>query len=242
MARLHRRLVSAVLSAALLAGGPGAALAADAQPDAAQSSVGKTIASLKARIAQVRHKIALARDYDDIENVQSAYGYYVDKNLFAQEADLYAKGATMEMAQRGVYVGADSIRRFHAADRPGPSENRLLDHPQLQPVIHVAPDGKTAKVRAIMWQMMGQAGGRGTIGSGVYENEMVKEDGVWKIGTLHTYNTYVFPYDGGPTKAAPAMPGPSATVPPDRPASFAFEGFPTVYEIPYHYKNPVTGR
>ena len=149
----------------------------------------------------------------------------------------------MEMAQRGVYVGADSIRRFHAADKPGPAENRLLDHPQLQPVIHVAPDGKTAKVRAIMWQMMGQAGGRGTIGSGVYENEMVKEDGVWKIKTLHFYFTFGSDYDKGWGRDAIQNPKPtSGQAPGGRPPSVAYELYPVAYIPPFHYANPVSGR
>jgi hypothetical protein len=53
------------------------------------------------------------RGYDQIENLESAYGYYLDKNLWDQLADLFAKdGSTMELAQRGVYVGQDHIRAF----------------------------------------------------------------------------------------------------------------------------------
>ncbi len=38
------------------------------------------------------------------------------------------------------------------------------------------------------------------------------------------------------------MPGPSKTYPPDTPPSFTFQMFPTVYEIPFHYAHPVTGK
>jgi triacylglycerol lipase len=38
------------------------------------------------------------------------------------------------------------------------------------------------------------------------------------------------------------VPGPSKTYPPDAPPTFTFQMFPTVYEIPFHYVHPVTGR
>jgi hypothetical protein len=37
------------------------------------------------------------------------------------------------------------------------------------------------------------------------------------------------------------VPGPSESFPPDAPPSFVFAMFPTVYEFPYHYRNPVSG-
>ena len=39
-----------------------------------------------------------------------------------------------------------------------------------------------------------------------------------------------------------AMPGPSSAMPPDAPPTTAFAMFPAVYDIPFHYPNPVTGR
>ena len=232
--KLRHALLSLALAALALP-----AQAADAST--AQNSA-KTIAALKTRIAALRLEVARAKAYDQVENLFDIFGYYVDKNQFAQEADLWARKGTMEMAQRGVYVGQDSVRRFHAADREGPNVNRLLDHPMLGQVIHVSPDGKSAKVRARMWQMMGGPGARATLGGGVYENEAILEDGVWKIQSEHTYNTYVAGYDVGPATSSPTMPGPNPNVPPDLPTTVKFEGFPKVYDIPIHYKNPVSGR
>jgi hypothetical protein len=205
----------------------------------------QTVAQLEARLARTRAEIERVRAYDQIENLESAYGYYLDKNLWDQLADLFAKDSTMELAQRGVYQGQDHIRAFlHAfGGAEGPHLNQLGDHLNLQPVIHVAPDGKTAKVRARVLQMMGTAGRSASMSGAVYENAFVKEDGVWKYKTDHAYNTWVINYDGGWAKQTRGtLPGPNKTVPPDEPPSLVFEAFPKTFDLPWSYKNPVTGR
>jgi hypothetical protein len=205
-----------------------------------------TLAQLEARLAETRAKIERVRGYDQIENLESAYGYYLDKNLWDQLADLFARdGSTMELAQRGSYVGQDHIRAFlHAfGGAEGPHLNQLGDHLNLQPVILVSPDGKTARVRARVLQMMGGAGANASMSGAVYVNEFVNEDGVWKYKTDHAYNTWVISYNGGWAKQTRGtLPGPNKTVPPDRPPSLVFEAFPKTFDLPWNYKNPVTGK
>ena len=60
----------------------------------------------------------------------------------------------------------------------------------------MAPDGQTAKVRIRMLQQMG-TGARASMGASIYENEAVKEDGVWKFSKVHTMNTMSASYVGG---------------------------------------------
>ena len=212
---------------------------------AADASGAKTVAALKAKIAETRLKIDRVNDYDSIENLQDAYGYYLDKNLWDQLADLFAKdGSRIELAQRGYYVGQDHIRAFlhDFGGKEGPRENGLGDHLQVQPVIHVSADGKTARIRSRMLQMMGSAGARASWGGAIYENEYVKLDGVWQIKDDHAYNTFTAPYDGGPLKSTGGLPGKSKRLPPDGEPSMKLEAFPRVLDLPIHYKNPVTGR
>jgi hypothetical protein len=86
-------------------------------------------------------------------------------------------------------------------------------------------------------------GPRASMGGAVYENEAVKENGVWKFSKVHAYNTFSAGYEGGWTKVTSSnVPGPSKDFPPDAPPTFAFQMFPTVYNFPFHYANPVTGR
>ena len=77
----------------------------------------------------------------------------------------------------------------------------------------------------------------------VYVNEFVNEDGVWKYKTDHAYNTWVINYNGGWAKQTRGtLPGPNKAVPPDRPPSLVFEAFPKTFDLPWNYKNPVTGK
>ena len=199
-----------------------------------------------AMLSSAARRIGRVKDYYELENLESAYGYYLDKNLFNNLADLFATDGSMELAQRGVYQGRERVRAFllHVFTRDGkegPVEGRLGNHLQLQPVIDVSEDGTTAKIRIRMSQQM-SLGGRASLGGAVYENEAVKENGIWKFKVDHTYNTFSAAYQGGwANGASRGMPGPSPDLPPDAPPTQVFDMFPVVYEIPYHYVNPVTG-
>jgi acetyl esterase/lipase len=86
-------------------------------------------------------------------------------------------------------------------------------------------------------------GPRASMGVSLYQNEFVKEDSVWKFSVDQTFNTWTAGYDGGWVRnPGRTVPGPSRTFPPDTPPTFTFQMFPTVYEIPFHYPHPVTGR
>ncbi len=189
--------------------------------------------------------VKTARDYDEIENLESAYGYYLDKNLWNPLADLFSRNGSIELAQRGVYKGArlrEFLFKVFGRGVEGPVENRLGNHLNLQPVIDVAADGQTARVRARMLQQMSQ-GGRASMGGAIYENEILKEDGLWKFSKVHAYNTFTANYDGGWARGlSRGMPGPAADFPPDSPPTASIAMLPIVYEIPYHYANPVSRR
>ncbi|HXR93627.1 MAG TPA: nuclear transport factor 2 family protein [Steroidobacteraceae bacterium] len=197
-------------------------------------------------LAAAERRLDRVKDFWELENLESAYGYYLDKNLFNNLADLFATDGSMELAQRGVYKGRERVRQFllHVFTRDGkegPVEGRLGNHLQLQPVIDVAADGMSAKIRSRMLQQMSM-GGRASIGGAIYENEAVKENGVWKFKVDHAYNTFTASYTGGWAQGASGyMPGPNPDFPWDAPPTQVFDMFPVVYEIPYHYVNPVTG-
>jgi acetyl esterase/lipase len=227
-------------------GAPSADVAAAALMPAGERSTPPPVRDVSAAVAEAEQIIARVKDYDELENLEGAYGYYLDKDLWTDLSNLFADRSSMELAQRGVYEGRAHIHGFLlkglGRGHEGPVAGMLGNHLQLQPVIDVSRDGKTAKIRSRALQQMA-FGPRAAIASGIYENEAVKVDGIWRFSKDHVYNTLAASYLGGWAHAAqPRPPGESKVVPPDAPPTMKFEMFPVVYDIPFHYANPVTGR
>ena len=202
-----------------------------------------TLASLSARAAALERDITLLEDENAIEKLQRVYGFYSDKQMWTQAADLFAANGTIEVGSRGVYAGKQRVLEFLKLAGPEfPQPGRLFDQMQLQPVVHVAPDGLTAKGRWHMFAQEAVSGEYANWGLGVLENDYVKESGVWKIQSLHLYTTMYTPYEEGWGKTALPNPGPSAELPPDRPPSVAYAPYPAPFVVPFHYENPVAGK
>ncbi len=189
-------------------------------------------------IASIEQRVGLLEDADDIERLHSVYGYYLARYRMDDLAAIFAEDGTIEIAQRGVYAGRESVRRnldlYASID--------LHNHMQYQPVIHVAEDGTRAEMRSRALSIMGEYDEFGMWMGGVYENAFVKEDGVWKIQKDQVFNTYFVPYDVGWKDAEQREPpGITEDNPPDRPPSVEFDMYPTAFLPPFHYDNPVTG-
>jgi hypothetical protein len=202
----------------------------------------KDLAAADPRLAPYARRIQLLKDKDAVENLQAAYGYYFDKSLWGEVAGLFAANGTFEYGQMGVYAGKEHIKKaLLLFGKEGPEAGKLNTYMQLQSVIHVAPDGRTAKARWRGMVQLGRAGQPGQWGEGTYENDYVKEGGVWKLAKLHFYATGFTDYDLGWTKSAIPTAGPSAVVPPDKPPTEVYRAFPGVYIPPFDYPHPVTG-
>jgi hypothetical protein len=202
----------------------------------------RDVTNLEATVARYEQAIARLKSRDALENLQAAYGYYIDKGLWKQAADLFTANATFEYGQRGVYVGrAHLVKAMTVAYGPeGLHQGQLNNYMMLQPIIDVAPDNRTALAR---WRSDVELAvdGKGRWGEGEYENEYVNDHGVWKISKFHFYVTVMADYDQGWKEAPLPLDGPSASAPPDRPPTEVYASLPDVYLPPYHYKNPVTG-
>ncbi len=164
---------------------------------------------------------------------------YLDKGLWSQAADLFASDGEIEVEGRGAQVGKEHVLRYLRAIGPeGPVEGRLYDHMQLAPVVHVSSDGKTAKARWALFAQLARQKDFHEWGTGVYENEYVKDGGVWKIRRLHLYPTMYTPYDAGWGKSVQPYSSFEPELAPDRKPGKKRAAGPA----PYHFANPVTAR
>jgi hypothetical protein len=90
--------------------------------------------------------------------------------------------------------------------------------------------------------MTGTTGGRALWSQSIYENEFVKQGGVWKLKTMHIYPRFIVDAEKGWAKDAQPAPGPSREFPPDRPPTETYEIYPRFHIAPLHFDHPVTGR
>jgi hypothetical protein len=206
---------------------------------------GRTIEAVAEALATVERRLGLLEDVAQLERMNSIYGYYLAHLQWDDLTGIFSPTGTIEIAMRGVYVGAASVRRnlnlYGQAtdDQFGLQHN----HMQFQPVITVAPDGQSAKLRSRALSIMGNWERSSQWMGGVYENDYVKENGVWKIERDQVFNTYFVPYTVGWKDVTPRPPpGITAANPPDAPPTLPFEMYPSAFLPPFHYPNPVTGR
>lgn len=240
---MKHRFCLVAAAAAVLYAAPGLAPAGD--PVVTDSKVindDRRVAILQAKLASLEKQVELLEDAKAIERLQQAYGYYVSEGMGSEAAALFSDSpaASIEYAQQGVYVGKDHIRAFLTHGGEGLKDGEIHEAPIMQGVLHVAPDGKTAKGRWRTLIMGGTYGQDGLWTEGPFENEYVKENGVWKFSRIHWYTTVIGSYDQGWHKKSYPAPGPLADLPPDLPPTDKYAAFPAFYLPPYHYLHPVT--
>ena len=165
----------------------------------------------------------------------------------------------------GRYNGKACVRRLYCdrfrasftGGHNGPIQAFLLDHQQLQPIVDVAADGKTALGRFRAFLQAGSHELRQDTEipplqwweAGIYENQFVKDDGVWKIKLTH-YNLFWQsdyetggdhkPYQGHESHIPKLFPEDPAG--PDEIVGGALPFWPETPVVPFHYPHPVTGK
>lgn len=190
---------------------------------------------LLARIEALEARAQAAEDYRELVNLQGAYGYYVDKGLWDEAADLFAQGGTLEIAGRGVYEGRERVREY-LHHLPPYGDGTIYNHMQLQPVLHIDSAAGSAKGRWRTLMMVGFLGREGRWGEATYENTYVREDGRWRIASLHGIINFYAEYDEGWHRGGVALLRSTEGLQPDRGPSFEYEAHPKAVIAPFHYE------
>lgn len=217
------------------------------------------LAALEAELAEVRHRLAIQEDVQAIRILQFAYGYFMDKCMFAEIVDLFADEAELHF-MGGIFRGKAGARRLYggASGMNGPAHGMLFEHVIAQDIVHVAPDRKTAEGRFRTFMQGGVHRSKTDappsipkqfLEGGVYENRYVREDGVWKFSLFNYRVVWQADFSEGWANApdAPLMvsehratfpenPGGPDAVEPNPPR------WPKAVVMPFHYRHPVTGK
>jgi hypothetical protein len=172
------------------------------------------MSEVESRLAALEKKVTELEDINAIRRLQMAYGYYIDYNRPEETAALFAKDGCVVFLS-GEYVGYEGVMRLYGTwfqnlftkGMRGPIHGFLLDHFQLQDVVTINPDGVTAhgRFRGILaggWHDEALATKPNEVPqqfweSGIYENDYVKEDGVWKIKRLNYMMQWQADYETG---------------------------------------------
>lgn len=197
-------------------------------------------AALLERIEKLERRAQEAEDYRDLINLQGAYGYYVDKGLWDQAAELFASDGTLEVAGRGVYVGRERVRAY-LKHLPPYGHGTLYNHMQLQPVLHIDSEAGTAKGRWRTLMMVGWLGKEGRWGEATYENHYTREEGRWRIASLHGIINFYAEYDEGWHRGGVSLLRSIDGLAPDRPPTIEYEAYPEPVIAPFHYEDVARG-
>ena len=205
--------------------------------------------SIDAQIEQLTERVERLEAARAVKKLQRAFGFYVDRGLWGEAADLFADDGTVEFGIDGVYQGKDRIReylrRLHGGQE-GLVYGQLNEWITLQPAIAVAPDGMSATARWRDHGMLGHYKQHAEWRDGIYENAYVRERGIWKIKSLHLYVNFVAPYERGWARLRGGeglvRSGASEAFPPDRPPTESHAPFPAMQVPDFQARHPVTGR
>jgi hypothetical protein len=104
-------------------------------------------------------------------------------------------------------TGRANLQKHLMADAgrtaPGLADGQLNTHLILQPIITLGPDGRTAKGTWHEVALLGSFGASASWRGGIYENEYVLENGVWKISRVQFFEQYRGAYDDYGTRRRP---------------------------------------
>jgi hypothetical protein len=227
-------------------------------------------AALRKQVAELTQRLGRLEDVYQIRNLQHQYGYYLDKCLYREVADLFADDGAVHF-NGGIYRGRKGAHRLYVerfgaqfvGGKNGPLPGFLLEHLILQDVVHVAADRRTALGR---FRCFMQAGVHETSEApmaqtarkngqpyaawwegGMYENVYVKEGGVWKFRLLNYNPLWHADYATGWTHSRPNYtPAESTLYPKDPVGPDALLPkrplWPDTDVVPFHYPHPVTGK
>jgi SnoaL-like domain len=235
----------------------------------AKLSVPATVVSPKNMgdaVADAERRLSLSVAYVAVDNISHALGNFIDDQQWHSLGLLMAKDGWRAKAAVAFCIGpehAEECERNYDGVAALPRVS-ATSHWLIQPVIDVAPDGKSAKMRHRLLHIDAGTESRG-FSDGMYPNNAAKlEDGVWKFDVAAPDQVYFRSAsfrDGWARKStAPAQPRtnknaieplrnfpadiPRASMPIRHHGSLPGDAieWPDIKPMWFAYKNPVSGR
>ena len=221
-------------------------------------------------LEEARRRLARSTAWDGITNVSAAYGYYLDDSMPAGFGGIMAKKGFKMSPFSGYYLGRDRVLSARVSGETPKTRPGISYHWLVQPVVLISDDGRSAVGRFRLFQprtgkTVGKAGDffGASFWGGMYHDQYVLEDGIWRIWDLTLDEPYINPVawkDGVWAKSKDPLPRPprafsGGNFPPDIPLTSLgkreehFRGgtgvtkeWPSILPMWFQYTNPVSGR
>ncbi|GAB1319890.1 hypothetical protein MFIFM68171_10100 [Madurella fahalii] len=223
-------------------------------------------------ISELGRRLKRSAAYDGSENVSNAYGFYIDfidGKGCSNMAAVHATEGNKESPFAGFYQTRQRVLEACTAaygTDERKSRSGVSFHWRPQPVIHVSRDGRSSSVRARLLQPATDKNNSGTLRGGMYHDQAVEEDGIWRLWSV-TIDEFYWMMTNWKEGWSGVQPRPqNATNPPPRdlikqyppdllltemgdPRETGFMGgsgryvsWPEIQRMWFAYRNPVSGR
>jgi len=202
---------------------------------------------------KARSQIDAAAAMVAIDNASNAFGNYIDDFEWENLSKVFTRDGLREAPGVGFYKGPERIfkMQFTRYGKLASPRTNIPIHARTQPVIDIAPDGKSAQFRVRLLQFNSALTSSGGVMGGIYEDRAALEDGVWRLSLveidhyLQTRN-YADAWTGIPEGLGQRM-LPNLDnlrdLPPDAPlVGEVAAPYPAIGKMWFHYVNPVSGR
>ena len=136
---------------------------------------------------QIAAEASLLYEHGRAQNLANAFGYYLDRGLYDDVADLFYADARVVVQGQGTWLGQAGVRRFLTQfGVSGLDRGEMNDHLQLMPKVIISRDGTVASVSAVELGMEGQHGGAGYWSATLNHFVLMRDgDGRWLISSLY---------------------------------------------------------
>src|SRR5688572_23851315 len=153
-----------------------------------------------ARVQRLAQNVERAESVRAVKRLQETYAQYSQFGLWTDMAALFADNAQLSYG-KDTEQGRQAIQNYFLARfgegthglKPGGLHTQMV----LRPLINVSADGQSAKGRWWEFSMTGQHGVKAEWAAGIFENEYVRERGVWKISRMRYNPMFAGPYATG---------------------------------------------
>ena len=167
------------------------------------------VKTLAETVKKLEARLQAQEDIEAIKKLQRAYGYYLEHWQEEEIVELFSHSpeVSLEINDTGFFKGWEAIKQsFNFADhytaygvKKAPGEFLHILMPTAG-IVDLDPDGKTAKGRwygFFLGAMPRPVETKALIGCGIWENEYIKEDGIWKFKKLFWNDIFCSPIRRG---------------------------------------------